>query len=73
MNRKKVIYWLGTILLFAGLLLAFLPHATHEKIGLDKETGHSSHIISGITLIIISLIILIKNQGARISFGKTKR
>lgn len=55
-------------MLFAGLLLALLPHATHEKIGIDDKVEHKYHIISGVILIIISLIILIKNQGARLSF-----
>ena len=72
MKTKKAIYWLATIMLLIGLLLMLLPHATHEKIGLKDQT-HINHVISGIIIIIIALIILIKNQGARISFRAKKQ
>lgn len=73
MNTKKAVYWLATLLLFLGLILALLPHAYHAKLGLGEEIDHRYHIVSGIILIIISLIILIKNQGARLSFKKQAR
>ena len=61
--NKKIIDTVGTILLFIGFLLAFLPHAFHAKIGLSEQT-HLKHVITGMILVIIALAILIYNNKA---------
>ncbi|MBI2654405.1 hypothetical protein HYX02_06385 [Candidatus Woesearchaeota archaeon] len=60
--KNKIFDVLGTILLFIGFFLAFLPHAVHTTIGLGGETSHFRHILIGMALVIISLVILIKNR-----------
>ena len=60
---KKIIDATGTILLFIGFLLAFLPHALHARIGLSEQT-HLKHVITGIILVLIALGILIYNNKA---------
>lgn len=64
MKYKKIIDAIGTILLFIGFSLAFLPHAVHIAVGLDDETSHLKHVISGMTLVVIALAILIYNNKA---------
>ncbi len=64
MNYKKLINILGTMLLFIGFVLAFLPHAFHHKIGLNDNTPHLRHVVYGIILVIISLGILVYNNKA---------
>lgn len=61
--NKKLVDVAGTILLFIGMSLAFLPHALHEKAGLE-ETSHIVHVIVGIFLVLIGLGILIYNNKA---------
>lgn len=63
MNHKKILDVIGTILLFIGFLLAFLPHAFHARIGLSEQT-HLKHVITGIILVLIALGILIYNNKA---------
>jgi len=64
MRYKKIIDGIGTVLLFMGFSLAFLPHAVHIAVGLDDETPHLRHIISGMVLVVIALAILIYNNKA---------
>jgi len=64
MINKKLIDITGTIILFIGFALAFLPHAAHSAIGLDERTPHLKHVIYGITTAIIGLGILIWNNKA---------
>jgi len=63
---------LATLFLFAGFFLAFLPHAfhthTHVHGGLDGETDQWHFIISGMSLVVLSLLLLIWSSGSRISF-----
>ncbi len=61
--NKKIIDVIGTILLFIGFLLAFLPHAFHARIGLSEQT-HLRHVITGMILVIAGLGILIYNNKA---------
>ena len=61
--NKKIIDIIGTILLFIGFLLAFLPHAFHAKIGLSEQT-HLKHVVTGIILAVAALGILIYNNNA---------
>ena len=61
---KKLLDVAGTILLFIGMSLAFLPHALHVKAGLDEETSHLRHVVFGLILIVIALAILIYNNKA---------
>lgn len=61
MKAKKIFDISGTILLFIGFFLALLPHAFHAAAGLGEES-HTSHIITGITLILLGLGVLIWNS-----------
>lgn len=61
---KRLLDIIGIILLFLGMSLAFLPHALHTRAGLDSETSHLNHIISGLILLVIGLAILIYNNKA---------
>lgn len=70
MKHNKVLDIIGTILLFIGFALAFLPHAFHAEIGLDSGTSHNRHVAIGITMVIIALAILICNNRA---LRKTKK
>lgn len=62
--KNKLLDVLGTILLFIGFVLAFLPHAAHTAIGLDNDTSHTKHVITGIILVILALAILVYNNKA---------
>lgn len=62
--KKRLLDVIGTILLFIGFVLAFLPHAFHAKIGLNDNITHIKHVIYGIGLILISLTILVWNNKA---------
>jgi len=68
---NKIFDVLGTILLAVGLFFAFLPHASHEKTGFAAET-HSTHVATGITLLLIGRGILIVNNNALKSFKNIK-
>lgn len=61
---KKLFDIVGTIILFVGMSLAFLPHALHVKAGLNESTSHIKHVIYGIFLVIIGLVILVYNNKA---------
>ena len=64
MKQKRLFDIIGTILLFIGFFLAFLPHALHVKAGLDEGTSHLNHVISGMAIVIIALGILVYNNKA---------
>ena len=65
---KKVVSVLATVILFLGFLLAFLPHTTHARLGLEES--HLSHVVEGMILVVVALAGLIWSSGARISFKK---
>ena len=62
MNNKRLLDVVGTVLLAAGFFLAFLPHAIHTAVGLNEETSHLKHIITGMTAVVVSLGILVYNN-----------
>ena len=62
--NKKILDFSGTILLFIGMFLAFLPHALHIKSGLNNEASHLKHVIYGLVLLVNGLAILICNNKA---------
>ena len=64
MKRHKIIDVIGTIFLFIGFILAFLPHAFHASIGLDGSVSHAKHVITGMALVILALAALIYNSRA---------
>ena len=68
---KKLIDIAGTILLFMGFSLAFLPHAFHARIGLSEQT-HIKHVITGIAIVIAALAILVYNNKALKTFKLSK-
>ena len=61
---ERLLDIIGTILLFLGMSLAFLPHALHIRAGFDSEASHLNHVISGLALLAIGLAILIYNNKA---------
>ena len=62
--KSRIFDVIGTIMLFIGFFLAFLPHAIHTSAGLDDETSHLKHVISGIVLVVVALGILVWNNNA---------
>ena len=64
MQNNKIVDVIGTLLLIAGMFLAFLPHAVHIAVGLDNETSHVKHVVTGMILVVIALGILIYNNKA---------
>ena len=59
----KILYTVGTVLLFLGLLWMFLPHASHALILNEKEeTSHFLHIFEGLIAVVIGVTILIKTE-----------
>lgn len=64
MKHHKSIDIIGTILLFIGFILAFLPHAFHSRIGLDDSVSHTKHVITGIVLVVLALAVLVYNNNA---------
>jgi len=64
---KKILDATGTILLFTGMLLAFLPHAFHAKAGLGGQ-AHLTHIITGMIFAVIALVILVYSNNALKTF-----
>ena len=61
---NKIIDVIGTIILAAGMLIAFSSHAFHARIGLSEETSHVKHVVYGMTAAVIGLGILIYNNKA---------
>lgn len=64
MKTNKLVDIISTIFLFIGMFLAFLPHALHLKAGLDEDTSHLKHVITGIIIVLLGLGILIWNNKA---------
>ena len=62
--KFKIIYLIGSIILFLGLFWMLLPHANHAEIISSisseiEETSHFLHTLEGLTLTILGLIIMI--------------
>ena len=70
MTKKKIFDMTGTLLLFTGFSLAFLPHALHAKIGLDDDNSHIKHVVAGMIIVVIALMALAYNSKA---LGKPKK
>ena len=64
MKYNKIFDVIGTIILAAGMLVAFSSHAFHAKIGLGEDTSHLTHVIYGMVTAVIGLSILIYNNKA---------
>ena len=64
MQHSKIVDIIGTILLVIGFFLAFLPHAVHIAVGLNDETSHVKHVVTGMILVVVALAILIYNNKA---------
>jgi nitrate reductase gamma subunit len=62
MNQKKIMYWTATLILFVGMLMAFLPHAAHERLGVENGEDHIVHVINGSILIVFGLALLVINS-----------
>lgn len=62
--KINVLDAIGTILLFTGLFLAFLPHAMHTSVGLNNGASHLWHVIVGVMLALFALAILVCNNKA---------
>ena len=62
--KNRIVNVLGTMLLFIGFVLAFLPHALHTRIGLDDSVSHTKHVITGIILVVLALAVLVYNNKA---------
>jgi len=62
LNKKRIFDAIGIIILFTGFSLAFLPHVAHVAVGLGEESSHLVHVVSGISLVILALGILIYNK-----------
>ena len=59
-TRLRYLYYLGSFLLFIGLLWMFLPHAFHQKILSEKEdVEHLIHIFQGLIFVVIGLALMI--------------
>ena len=64
MKIQKAVDAIATMILAIGMLIAFSSHAFHAKIGLGEEASHLKHVITGLSLIVASLAILIYNNKA---------
>ncbi len=69
MKIHGIISVFATLLLFAGFVFAFLPHASHASLGFGEES-HLMHTIWGMGIVVIALLLLVWSSGARISFKK---
>jgi len=52
----KIIYFLGAIILFLGLIWAFLPHAFHDEILTGGELEGESHLIHTLQGIVVAIV-----------------
>jgi hypothetical protein len=62
MKTAKILYGIGCVVLFLGLLWMFLPHAYHGAIlqeDEERETSHLFHTLEGAIGAVLGLIILI--------------
>jgi nitrate reductase gamma subunit len=72
MSQAKILYALGCIILFLGLLWMFLPHAYHSSILQEDETSHLFHTFEGAIGALLGLIILIASSRHMKKENKTK-
>ena len=67
-NKAKLIYILGSIVLFLGLIWMLLPHATHEQIAESIietegfEVSHILHTLEGLIATILGLILMVYTE-----------
>jgi len=62
MNNIKFFYWLGTLVLFFGILWMSLPHASHAVIlGAEELEEHYVHTLQGLALVILGLPMFLYN------------
>ncbi len=54
-------YAIGVILLLAGWLFAFLPHAEHGRVGFTEQS-HEAHVALGVFLVVCGVLVLWKFQ-----------
>lgn len=73
MKHSRFLDIIGTILLFIGFALAFLPHAAHVALGFGNDVSHLKHVILGMILVITALAILIINNNALSVKKKNKK
>ena len=60
MKTKRYIYWLGTFILFLGLLWMFLPHTTHHLIlNEHEESSHLFHTMEGGFIAVIGIMVMV--------------
>ena len=64
MKHNRLADIIGTIVLAAGMLVAFSSHAFHGEIGLSEDTPHELHVLYGMIAAVIGLGILIYNNKA---------
>ena len=64
MKKSKLLDIIGTLSLFIGFILAFLPHAFHASVGLNDSVSHTKHVVAGIALVLAALVVLVYNNGA---------
>ena len=55
LNFKRLLFNTGTLVMLIGWIIAFLPHATHAKIGLGEDK-HLVHIFWGALLVLLGLL-----------------
>jgi len=58
MKKYKLVYVIGGIILFLGMLWMFLPHTAHEALTHEVNESHLTHTIQGAIVILIGLFIL---------------
>ncbi|MBS3145651.1 hypothetical protein J4414_02515 [Candidatus Woesearchaeota archaeon] len=59
--KIKMLYLIGSLILFSGLLWMMLPHVAHVTVLNEEEdpTDHFYHIIQGVVLVPIGLGLMI--------------
>ena len=62
MKFSKMLYVLGTLFLFLGLLWMFLPHAIHGQVFKEEETEHLFHILEGAVISVLGLALMIRSK-----------
>ena len=62
--NSRILYWIGVVILFLGLLWMLLPQATHEVVSgqfqeEENSDNHFEHVIYGFIGLLIGLGTLI--------------